>query len=298
MTTTAGRWGLGALMFVVLLGLPGCASMRRLAGGDRPVRWVWMNDPPFCRTLTKGPVVMTDSTRIALLPVADAPSLWRADRVAGAVDDFDDCVEQFVLANGWAQPLTFAGAVGSDAPELYLGVDVSEYSPHALSNDVRSGWFGFCLDGPHRRWRTALAERARAGGFDYVLLLAVTAGGLPVRRGVLASHVWLGDRHRHPVPDVNLMWGGGEAPTLLVCGALFDARGEVVRVGGEGIVCVPPMLEPGGGWSVGTPLGAALEDGSWLDDRRESLPGAPPSWSVATQNLVAELLGCPELVIR
>jgi hypothetical protein len=289
---------LGAVAIVVLLVTPGCATLRGLAVSDRPVRWLWMREPPYCRTLTKGPVVMTDTTRVALLPVAGAPSLWRGDHVAGALDDFNECVEEFVLANGWAKPLTFAGDGGSDAPELYLGSDVSEYSPNALSNDPRNGLFGFCLAGPHRRWRTALAERARSGGYDYVLLLAVTAGGLPVHRGVATSHVWLGDGHRHSVPGVNLLWGGSEVPTLLVCGALFDARGDVVRVGGEGIVCVPPMMEPGGGWSIGTPLAAALEQGYWLYDRRESLPGAPPSWSVATQNLVAELLGCPELMLR
>ncbi len=275
----------GALTALIVL--PGCGAIAEMSQqpGLRERR-IFAGKPPYVRNLTKPPVAVADTSRIGLLPVDNSPSLSRNLDLAAPLDDLYERIDDLIVSHHWAEPVGRGGTRDIPLPELYLGDMQSWYSPERSIHGT-----GLMIVTYDPGWVSAVVELARSHRLDYVLFLMVTAGDMPMDKGFTGSRVKLGTGHERKIGSSTLFFGADSASMIAVCGALVDASGTIVRVGGEGIFAADPELNVGKGWTLGADFEMELENGGLKNYRRESLPGAPPAWEVATQNLVSQLLG-------
>jgi hypothetical protein len=107
------------------------------------------------------------------------------------------------------------------------------------------------------------------------------------------KEVPLGSGHRRPIPFLTAE--DRPVEVLHLAGVLFDADGRARRAGAEGILLRDtPFL------AQVLDLAILLDDATLAralsGERRPELPGAPLSWEVALDNLLAQLTGGAVLI--
>ena len=232
---------------------------------------------------------------VLLLPVALDPELTgslgygqRAGEFAPIVTALDGALQGMACCRYVAAPRLPAGA-----PWVYVGSAAGEFAPAESREQVlphdRFPPMVMHVRRPSPAWSQAVAALLASEGAQHAVVVTLAVSQYPKgREGVFGKKVVLGTGYEERIEFLTAE--DKLLEVLQLTGVLVDAQGRVVRAGAEGIL------------ARDTPFAAQVFDVSKvLDDRtlervltkerRNDLPGAPLSWEVALDNLVAQLRG-------
>jgi hypothetical protein len=185
------------------------------------------------------------------------------------------------------------------APDVQFGCetdasgDCIERQDGALG---RTGPLKIAVGRPSEDWIAGARAAMDSAGVGSTLVLTLEIGDYFLRQRGLAGHkeVELGTGYTIDFPWVTSL----ETPVtvLQLTGALIGPDGKAIRIGAEGLYARRTRLV------ISAIRGQELlgdEDVERLRTaRREELPGKPLVWQVAIRNLVGQLTGRAELVVR
>lgn len=288
---------------VVVTALAMCAIC---AGNALAVSW-WQSfrEPPYCWTLSKGLIGPGDSSRVAILPVlVNIRPLWKGEGARAALEDFRLAEEQLLDTCGWARPIPLRSPGRGNPPRVYFGRPQDE-----CGEPIWPIWRGITGPTPFqtpvvaalngsKEWRRAIAEAMADSDADYSVVLIISVSRFRPRGGIQKKQVLLGTGHTVPLEDPKGLFGTDSVDVLMLCGALMDASGAIVRAAAEGVCCSTEddALQTGDWSRDRPPWFRLLQNRRMLTARRADLPGEPLAHVVATRNLLAHLLGRPELL--
>lgn len=218
---------------------------------------------------------------------------------ASVVQPLVDAMNAFLDSAGWSRPLASSPEPELEGPDVYVGSarDTADMPGRIDSALARRLTMVVGAAGPSRRWRDSLRVLAAREGVTHVLAIAIGTSRYYARQflPLLPRNLELGTGYTMPMSRL----GEGDSPVnvLHVTGALLTVDGRVLRVGAEGIVARVPgrvlsLLD------VSPPLTAPYVRAVLTDERRQDLPGHPLAWAVALRNLVGQLLGDEDLIVR
>jgi hypothetical protein len=296
------------LMRVVVPALAMCVMC---AGNSRAVPW-WQSSkaPPYRWTLAKGFIGVGDSSRVAILPVLVNIRPGHKGEGAGvALEDFRIAEQQLIDTCGWARPIPFQVPGQGKPPRVYFGVAEDECDdpiwpiwpwptwsrppgPLPFKTEVVTA-----LDGS-KEWRHAIGEAMAESDVEYSVLLTVRFSRFRPRGGIQKKQVLLGTGHTIALENPKGFFGTDSVDVLMLCGALMDSSGTIVRAAAEGVCCsTEDDARQFGDWTRDRPPWfRLLQNRRMLTARRADLPGQPLAYVVATRNLLSQLLGRPELL--
>jgi hypothetical protein len=198
----------------------------------------------------------------------------------------------------WARPLDL-GLPETGSPQVYVGSADGQHAPAAGAMemggpDERAPMI-IHLQFPSKAWRqavgTVLGDQGARGAI--VLRLGFTEFSKSYK-GTFKKRVVLGTGYE---ADIRFLSAELEpVHVLYLTGALVDLEGKVVRAGAEGILSEDTPF-----WAQS--IGAQKEIDTDMvlrlleQERREDLAGHPPTWQVAIENLVAQLLGEQDRIV-
>ncbi len=187
------------------------------------------------------------------------------------------------------------------APDVQFGcpTDASgECAPDPLGEpvDVSRRRLRLAVGRPSDAWVDALRPTLEPADAEGALLITLEIGQYWTRQRNLrgSKEVELGTGHTVDVPWLTSL----ETPVtvLQLTGALVRPDGQARRIGAEGLFARRTRLLVS---AVGGQELLSAEDVERVRTlRRDDLPGAPLVWQVALRNLVAQLTGRGELVVR
>ena len=149
---------------------------------------------------------------------------------------------------------------------------------------------------PSKSWIEAAREVAASANARRVLLINLETGNYwPNQKNLRGQkNVLLGTGYALDIPWLTAL----EKPVsvLQLTGALMDTTGMAVRIGAEGLMAKRTNIVLSG---LGVQALISDEDVAEIRTaRRTDLRGSPLVWQVALRNLVAQLTGRMELVVR
>jgi hypothetical protein len=153
------------------------------------------------------------------------------------------------------------------------------------------------LDGS-KEWRHAIGEAMAESDVEYSVMLTVRVSRFRPRGGIHKKQVLLGTGHTIALENPKGFFGTDSVDVLMLCGALMDSSGTIVRAAAEGVCCsTEDDAHQVGDWSRDRPPWfRLLQNRRMLTARRADLPGQPLAYVVATKHLLSQLLGRPELL--
>jgi hypothetical protein len=271
----------------------------RWGAPDRTEFFRGVKRTPYVAEIAKGFTGVHDSSRVGLLPVLMAQSADRAELRADAGSALGDLQDE--LQRGLAERWRLARVAWSDPPaeappEVYLGEIGGRLYPR--SGGEPSRLMRFVVWDTYPGWKRALRDIAARDRFDYFALVSVGVGTIPTTTGAFASKLRVGTGNTVRLNSLGTVLGEGRADVVMLCAALMDANGEIVRVAAEGVAGPAPRLQPNPHLAIGMDLSDLLEHESLLQIRRDDLPGKPLAWEVAAEELRKQLLRGPGVARR
>jgi hypothetical protein len=286
--------------------VPALALCVLCAGRSLAVPWQEFKAPPYCWTLAKGFTAVRDSSRVAVLPVLvniDPP--WKREGARAALEDFRLAEQGLLDSCGWVQPIPLDVPGRGKPPLVYFGIPEGE-----CDCPIWPFWTGPPPPSPYgaqavaardgsREWRQAIGEAMAESDADYSVLLTVRVARLRPRGGIQKEKVLLGTGHTVPLESPKGFFGSDSVDVLVLCGALLDSTGRIVRAAAEGVCCsTEDDARQFHDWSRDRPPWfRLLQNRRMLTARRTDLPGQPLAYVVATRNLLSQLLGRPGLTV-
>jgi hypothetical protein len=286
-----GRPGLalfivGALNAIVL---PGCAGLDEAAVAETHR----LDEAPYYVDLSQ-PRPSPGSCAIALPATLD-PGL---DQQFGYATRTAEFAPMLAALNARLASMAAAGCVrgtpgpaGAGAPRVYVGTADSDYAPaegdaQRLPHD-RFAPMILHLERPTAAWRTAVGAEIARNAVPYAISIQLGVSQYSKGySGAFRKEVALGTGYRKPVRFLTAE--DKPVEVLHLTGVLVDAMGRPVRAGAEGILLrdTPFIAQAVGAERVfdSDELQRVLSA-----ERRDELPGAPPTLDVALDNLVAQL---------
>lgn len=292
-TARAARRALLAAAATALLAA-GCATLDELAVAETHR----LDDAPWILDLAGVPV--PPGSCAVVLPATLDPALRDAVGYADRLPRLAPLLDAVNARSAARRDCVRAGGAvpAQGAPRLYLGVADGELAPpEAEAQRVPGDRFApmvLHLDRPSAAWRDAARRAAAEAGAPYTVQIQLGISQYAKgRRGLVRKEVWLGSGHRRPIPFLTAE--DRPVEVLHLTGVLFDADGRARRAGAEGILLRDtPFL------AQVVDLAILLDDATLAralgGERRPELPGAPLSWEIALDNLLAQLTGGAVLV--
>jgi len=273
----AAAWALGACATLEEMSV---AQTRRLAEGEF-----------HAAVSAEAP---SSAQPVLLLPATLDPELATTLGYRGREAEFAPLLEAVNADLGTRSCCRYLAGPGlpAGAPHVYVGIATGELAPpegrEQLLPTDRSPPMILHLREPAAAWSQAMAELLAREDFRYAVVPMLTVSQFPKgRAGAFGKNVVLGTGHEQHVRFLT----GENVPleVLALTGVMVDAQGRVVRAGAEGILArdTPFAAQALGAEKVlsdDTLAGAASAT-------RRDLPGDPPSWQVALDNLLAQLRG-------
>jgi len=287
---------LGLLLAALALLAAGCAGSTVASGvGDR-----MLERPPYYAGR-----VPAEEAALYHLPIqyqrgaTDAPTFDPPGGDGTPIGELLADMNVFLDSLDISQPLLHAGAPSGSPPDVQFRCETStrmecESGDPTETPDRPTMHLSVTRGSPE--WSAWLVEgQAAAGGGRTLLITIELADYWPRQRGLLGhKEVELGTGYSAQLPWLTAT----DAPVrvLQLTGALLDADGRAVRIGAEGMLARRTNLLAG---ALGARRLVTDEDIQELrKTRREDLVSQPPVWQAALQNLVAGLIGQPQLVLR
>ena len=231
-----------------------------------------------------GDTVYAENRNVGHLPVVVDAEVTRSGPQQvplEALQPLLDEINSYIDSLGWSAPLVASSFPAKGAPLVDVGSSATFNSGLPPSMTL---W----ITKPAPSWRDALTQTAAEANIEYVLYLSLGFSEYSKRAtGLVSQEVELGTGYR-----MQISWTSDiEKPVVVfhIKGILLDREGNIVRAGAEGMIArdTPFLLRMLDGESIIS----TDEAGRLLtEERRDDLPGQPPTWRVSTQNLLAQLL--------
>ncbi|HSM31235.1 MAG TPA: hypothetical protein VK854_11105 [Woeseiaceae bacterium] len=182
-------------------------------------------------------------------------------------------------------------AVGG--PVVYLGMLDGETAPAGtgIEREFHAEYSPMILHSikPNATWRAAVVALAEQHQASHILLVQLAFTQFPkADRGYFGKKVVLGTNYEVPVRFFSSV--DGPIEVIALTGALFDANGNLVRAGGEGIAGydTPFWVQV---FKTGKEIDTTAINELVNSDRREDLPGQPLKWQAALDQLLRQMTG-------
>jgi hypothetical protein len=149
---------------------------------------------------------------------------------------------------------------------------------------------------PSKSWIESVRDVASSAGARRVLMINLETGNYWANQKNLRGqkNVLLGTNYAVDIPWLTAL--DKPVSVLQLTGALMDTTGMAVRIGAEGLMAKRTNIVLSG---LGVQSLISDEDVAQIRTaRRTDLKGSPLVWQVALRNLVAQLTGRTELVVR
>jgi hypothetical protein len=276
-----------AMTFLVL-----AVTALTASGQMRSGREVEFNKPPYYKTFHKKADSNRDNTvRVPIRPYYGMynPAMNNQDALeymAEKMNTYLDSAEQIRVING---PVL----KNNHWPETYYGDEgLSSFQEVSYAGNRKTALY---ITEPSKQWKNEtgqLMDRAQA---DYVLVINLIITEVHMRsdwRGRKEIPLGTGYTFKQPwLSDLDSPLG-----VVALTGAVYDRNGKLVRSGVEGIAAAKPQF-----WQnalLKTFVKGKFSEVGDVDDpytvlheyKRTDLPGEPPAWQIALQNLVAQLM--------
>lgn len=287
---------LGLLLAILALVAAGCAGSTVGSGvGDRT-----LERPPYYA----GTVPVTESP-LFHLPIQYQRGATDAPMFDPAAGEGTPVASMLAAMNAFLDSLAVSRPLLLETPAPGSPPDVQFRCENSVGRECESGDPTEVPDRPamhlsvtrgSAEWAGFVAHALTAAGNGRTLLITVElADYWPRQRGLLGNkEVELGTGYSASLPWLTAT----DAPVrvLQLTGALLDDNGKPVRIGAEGMLARRTNLLAG---AVGARRLITDDDIlAAMEARREDLTGQPLVWKVALQNLVAGLIGQPQLAVR
>lgn len=292
----ASRWSL------LLLAIPGVAAACAGATIGSGVGDAYLLRPPYYAgsgDMTAGRVVhapITYQRGSTQSPIFEPPG-DAGSPVAALLAEMNAYLETLRVTT----PLAAAGTAPGIRPDVMFGCTTDAAGecvpePGADTTDLSRRTLRLAVARPGSDWSAAMRRALDSADASAVLLITLEVGQYWTRQRNLRGdkEVQLGTGYAVALPWLTSL----EAPVtvLQLTGALIGEDGRAIRAGAEGIFPRRTRL-------LVSAIGAQellsnddVERAGTL--RREDLPGQPLVWQAALRNLVGELTGRRDLVVR
>ena len=284
------RRHLARVVVPVALAASGCASLDQAAVGrtDR------LAGAPFyvtyARSNPSGPTIVLPIT----VDAASAEPFNMAGREK-ALQPLLDALNDALAAHNCCRFVGAAALPRQAGPVAYLGMldgdnappgtgleqaDYEEYSPmilHVLK--------------PGAQWQTAAAAIAAENNASRILVVQLAFTQFPkADRGYFGKKVVLGTGYEVPVRFFSAV--DKPIEVIALTGILLDARGGLLRAGGEGIIGydAPFWVQV---FEAGKDIDNQAVERLVTKERRDDLPGQPLNWQAALEQLLRQMTTAP-----
>ncbi|HHS12480.1 MAG TPA: hypothetical protein ENN03_01795 [bacterium] len=265
-----------AVWLVLVLILTGCASMRS-------VRTQGLDRTPHYRGRVDG-----DYLPLGFFPVSIQPGMndWfqsdRREALRPLLDRMNACLEQM----DFTVSMQTDGYPERSGPEITVGLEEAgskKEEPRLMLREL----------GPTKAWVQAFTEKTPETGVKGVLWISVGIQDYLVRQkdwkgGKVLD---LGTGHSIPVPWLTSL--DTPVEVLQVSGALISPEGKILRSGAEGIIAKRTGFLASV-FDLRSKISQSDIQTLINETVREDLPGSPPAWEAALNNLLAQLTGRPD----
>lgn len=265
-----------AVWLVLALMLTGCASMRS-------VRTQGLDRVPHYRGRMEG-----EFQPLGFFPVSIQPQMndWFQSDRREALMPLLDAMDAYLEKLDFTVPMQADGYPERSGPEITVGVEEDgskDEEPRLMLREL----------GPTKAWVQVLTEKAPEAGVKGVLWISVGIQDYLVRQkdwkgGKILD---LGTGHSMAVPWLTSL--DTPVEVLQVSGALISPEGKILRSGAEGIIAKRTgFLASVFDWR--SKISRSDIQTLIHETVREDLPGSPPVWEAALNNLIAQLAGRPD----
>jgi hypothetical protein len=287
---------LGLLLAALALLAAGCAGSTVGSGvGDRMVE-----RPPYYAGR-----VPADEAALYHLPIqyqrgaTDAPIFDPSGGDGTPIGELLAAMNAFLDSLDISQPLLHPSAPSGAPPDVQFRCEASngmECESGDLTEAPDRPTMHLSVTRGSPEWSAWLVEGQTAAGGGRTLMITIELADYWPRQRSLLGHkeVELGTGYSAQLPWLTAT----DAPVrvLQLTGALLDENGRAVRIGAEGMLARRTNLLAG---ALGARRLVTDEDIQELSRaRREDLVNQPLVWQAALRNLVAGLIGQPQLVLR
>ncbi len=283
------------IVISIFLLITGCA-------GFRTSTQVTVEKPPYYYKRTFSSINLK-SARVGHLPVV-------LDRMTYNEKDYDlwktllGEINGFLRDQGWTIELEPIELPMEEAPDLFVGYSGMFGAPVAPSSfsdqegEEEQPQMVIYYKNPSEKWKKKLLEITRREKVEAVLFLSVGLSEYLIRQ-----KNWLGKKELalgtgYSVPMKWLSSLDDPIDVLHFTGCLMDRNGKIYRVGAEGIVAARPASFFESIIGFRNSLSYDTIRKITTEIKRTDLKGAPLSYRVALQNLVASLLGRKDMIIK
>ncbi len=273
-------------------------------GNSRAAFWQSFKKPPYCQTIARGFTGVGDSSRVGSLPVLvniAAPGTRKGTGVA--LGEFRLAEQQLLDTLGGIRSIPFRIPERGRPPLVYFGIPADEcgepvwriWSLSGEPTPFRTQVVA-TVDGS-KEWRRAIGDAMAGSDVAYAVLLTVRVSRFRPGGGIRKKQVLLGTGYTLPLEAPKGFFGTDSVDVLMLCGALVDSAGTIVRAAAEGVCCsTEDDARQFNDWDRDRPPWFRLiQNRRMLTARRADLPEQPLAYVVATRNLLSLLLGRPKL---
>ncbi len=284
------------LFIIIALMMFACAALKNLRTSTEVV----LSKPPnYYGRLPREKIA---SLKVGHLPITTDIRVkeWHNDTIWNTIlKDMTDYLDSL----GISEPLPDLGLPLSEFPDIYVGSPEMFGAP-VTSSSYDSGDKNYIppmvlyYRNPSLNWKEKMIHLCAERNLDYVLFISVGFSEYMIRQKnwLGQKELVLGTGYRIPVKWLSSLQD--PVDVIHVTGALIDKQGKIRRSGAEGILAAKTasLLESAIG--LHNALGDEAVSQLTTNVVRKDLPGHPLAYQVALRNLIANLLGREDLLIK